>query len=267
MEEREDFQRVVEYMQAHWPSQAKAEWQVALEEYPALVEKAVTKLSGGATQNAQMIRVAGLSGSGKTTQILPAVEAYCEKKKMKPILLAARIFVEFHPHFREIVDFYGEENLRKMTDEFTTIMLFLTLRKLTSEGYDIVLDVTLLDPKIEGILMKFLEAGKYSLIMLMVATSPTVTEHFLAGREWRHTKETEQEFIRATRLALEFYAEKAPETRIVIWSVYRREPEYDGAVRGCLKVFDELSERTELPKKDDDERREAKIQYLRNLLD
>lgn len=259
--------KVVEYMRAHWPSQVKAEWQVQLDEYPAILERVVADFTRDATKKHQLIRIAGISGSGKTTQLLPAVEAYTTKRKMQPILLAARRFVEYHPHYQEIKDFYGEENLRKQTDEFATIMLFLSLGALIRAGYDIVLDVTLLDPAMEEILLKFMTESRYDLLILLLAVSPAVTEHFLAGRAWRHTKETEQEFIRATGAALDFYAEHASKSRIIIWSVYNEEPEYDGPIAGSQDIFAKFSARTDLPKKDDDARRAAKIKYLTADLD
>ena len=262
MGEAGELEKVVKYMKAHWPSKVKSEWQVGVEEYPALVSRVVTELTEGASRGRQLIRVAGISGSGKTTQILPAVEAYCDKRDLSPVLVAARVFVKYHPHYAEILDYYGEENVRKMTDEFSTIMLFLVLSELIRGGYDIVLDVTLLDPEMEGILVKMLLAAQYKMILLMVAVSPVVTEKFLAGRAWRHTAETEREFVRATEKALEFYASALPEGRVVMWSVYDLLPVYDGELSGCLEVFQEYSAREEMPAKDDDERREAKITYL-----
>ena len=258
----QDFSTVIQYMKSHWPSQAKPEWQVTIEEYPALLEQVIADFTAGATKHHQMIRIAGISGSGKTTQLLPATEAYCNKHHLKPILVAARRFVEYHPHYQAILDHYGAENLRKMTDEFSTIMMFLTLARLTAAGYDIILDVTLLDPEIEAILLKFLTNANYQLLILMVATSPTVTAHFLAGRSWRHTPETEAEFIRATKLALSFYAQSAPDTRIIIWSVYNEPPEYDGPIKSALPTFTKFSSLTTLPKKDDNARKTAKINYL-----
>lgn len=254
-------------MKAHWPSPVKSEWQVSLAEYPVILEKVLEDLTLAATKNHQLIRLAGISGSGKTTQILPAVEAYSRAHNFEPILMAARRFVEYHPHYQEIKDYYGEENLRKNTDEFATIMLFLTLSALIKGGYDIILDVTLLDPEMEAILLNLLKAGNYQMLILMIAVSPTVTEHFLAGRAWRHTKATEQEFIRATKKALDFYAESAPDLRIILWSVYDKLPIYDGPVRGCLDVFTDYSTREDLPKKDDDARRDAKINYLLSIAD
>lgn len=263
--ENADLATVVAYMQSHWPSHVKPEWQVTLTEYPDLVKQAVADLSQNVTRNRNLIRVAGISGSGKTTQILPAVDAYCETHDIHPALLAARQFVKYHPHYQKIFDFYGEENLRKMTDEFTTIMLFMSLATMIHAGFDIILDVTLLDPKMEAILTKFLTQAHYNLMILMVATSPTVTEKFLSDRAWRHTSETEQEFIRSTEKALQFYAENAPDTHIIIWSVYHEAPEFDGPVSNCLQTFRDFSQKTELPKPDDEARKAAKIAYLRQI--
>ena len=264
-ESSRELEQIIKYMKAHWPSNVKSEWQVGLAEYPAILEKVVREFTLAATKNHHLIRIAGVSGSGKTTQILPAVEAYCEKNNFEPILMAARRFVEYHPHYQEIKDFYGDENLRKMTDEFATIMLFLTLSELIKGGYDIVLDVTLLDPEMESILLKMLKAGKYQMTILMIAVSPTVTEKFLQGRAWRHSKATEKEFIRATSHALKFYADNAPDIHIIIWSVYDKPPVYDGPIKDSLEIFADYSSRTTLPAKDDDARRDAKIGYLRNL--
>ena len=257
-----ELEQIIKYMKAHWPSTVKPEWQVELAEYPEILKKVVSDFTLAATKNHHLIRIAGLSGSGKTTQILPAVEAYSKKHNFEPILLAARRFVEYHPHCQEIKDYYGEENLRKLTDEFSTIMLFLTISELTKGGYDIVLDVTLLDPEMEAILLKMLTTYQYNFTIMMIAVSPTVTERFLQGRAWRHSKETEQEFIRATEQALTFYAKKAPDTHIIIWSVYDLEPVYDGPAKNCLDIFHDYSSREALPKNDDDARRDAKIAYL-----
>lgn len=99
----------------------------------------------------------------------------------------------------------------------------------------------------------------------MIAVSPTVTEHFLEGRAWRHSKETEQAFICATAKALQFYASNAPGFHIILWSIYDLDPIYDDAISGCLDIISDYSSRTELPARDDDTRRDAKIAYLTSL--
>lgn len=265
MSESNQLKQVIEYMQAHWPSQVKEEWQVKLEDYPQISAQIIKDFTKDKTQKHNLIRIAGLSGSGKTSQILPAVEKYCENQRLNPVLIAARRFVEYHPHKKEIENEYGTENLRKNTDEFSTIMMFLTLNELTKYGYDIILDVTLLDPQIESILLNMLKTNNYRSMLLMIATSPEVTEHFLKDREWRHSKETEAEFIRATKNAMAFYAKNNGNLHTILWSVYDLEPIYHGPIKDALEIFNDYSSKTELPKPDDEERREAKIQFLSAL--
>ncbi|MBQ2643411.1 zeta toxin family protein [Candidatus Saccharibacteria bacterium] len=257
-----EFTQIVNYMKAHWPSRVKPEWQVSLEEYPVLAKKVFADLTVDKTTEHHLARIAGLSGSGKTTQLLPAVENYFNSQNLAPVLVAARIFAAYHPHYQEINDFYGEAKVRSMTDEFATIMMFLILDALTKAGYDIILDVTLLDPAVEEILLKALSANHYENLLLMIAASPEVTEKHLGGRNWRHTRETELEFIRATKAAMEFYATKAPELRAVIWNVYDTEPIYDGLVKNSIKTFTKYSTVTDIPPHDEAELRSAKIKYL-----
>lgn len=261
-EHHSELETVVAYMKSHWPSKVKPEWQVSLEEYPAILARILEDFSKDKTTQHNLIRIAGLSGSGKTTQLLPAIEAYAEKNNLKPILVAARRFAPYHPHYAEISDFYGAENVRKLTDEFSTIMMFLTLAKLTNDGFDIILDVTLLDPAIEEILVGFLEKSHYKHLIVMIAASPEVTEKHLGSRNWRHSRETELEFIRATSLALKFYAENASETRIVLWNTYDEKPIYDGPVKNSLKPFEKYSKVTDVPPHDEDVLRKAKIEYM-----
>ena len=116
---------VINYMKSHWPSEVKAEWQVTMDDYFAAVQKVLQDFTAHKTSSRHLVRIAGLSGSGKTTQLLPAVEAYFEKQHLSPILVAARRFAPYHPHYKEISDFYGEKNVRKLTDEFYDVSSFI----------------------------------------------------------------------------------------------------------------------------------------------
>ncbi len=259
----EDLAQIVAYMRAHWPSQVKKEWQVDVAEYAEIAKRVVLEWSKDATFGGEFVRITGQSGSGKTSQLLPAVEEYFKAKKARPVLVAARKFVEYHPYFKEIVAEYGEKDLRKMTDEFATIMMFLVIKGLISLRCDLILDVTLLDPKMEAILVKMLMEQKYDFWMGMIAVSPEITARFLQKREWRHTKETEEEFVRATQLALEFYAKHFGEMDIVMWNVWDAAPIFDGKIKDALKTWQEYEGITKIPKNyDENEIKEAKKKYL-----
>lgn len=251
---------VVKYMQSHWPSKVKPEWQVSLEEYPSILKKVIQDLTTGKTTERNFVRIAGISGAGKTTQLMPAVEAYYDARHLQPVLVAARLFASYHPHYEEIKQEYGEANVRKLTDEFSTIMMFMVLKSLSEQGYDMILDVTLLDPTIEAILQQMLEG--YHQLLLFIAVSPAVTERHLSGRAWRHTKETEAEFIRATSHALEFYAASTPDVLAVVWNAFDLDPVYQGPARDVVAPFTKWSEASDREPLDPDIRREAKIKLL-----
>lgn len=266
MSREAELEQVMAYIQAHWPSQLRPEWQVKLTEYPQIAKRVVGEFVKNVTFSRRLLRVTGPSGSGKTTQILPAAEAYAKQKGLRPVLVAARQFVKYHPHYQEIVAHYGKENLRKMTDDFVTVMMFLTLAALVDLGADIILDVALLDPSIERILMEMLTAQKYVAVILMTVISPVVAGKFLGMRDWRHDKGLEEEFLRATEKALDFYSSAYGEMRMIMWSVYDRLPVYDGPVRGAKKVFERYVTRTELPTDDEAACRAAKVDYLTSML-
>ena len=117
----------------------------------------------------------------------------------------------------------------------------------------------------EQILIGMLESQKYQAWMTMIAVSPEVTRRFLGKRAWRHTEETEQEFIRATESALELYAKNWGEMRMVVWNVWQEEPVFDGKIRDCLAVWRENSVVVEIPQCDEEALRIAKIKYLTKI--
>lgn len=260
-----NFEKMIDYVKAHWQSDLKREWQVKDEDYKNILLKILTDLTKGKTLNKKIVRIAGISGSGKTTQLLPAAEEYFKNKKMSPVLVAAREFAPYHPHFNEIKGFYGEENVRKKTDDFSAIMLFLTLNELVRQGYDIILDVALVDPSMEQILQQLVNTYDYEELILLIAASKEVAIKHLESRGWRHSGAAEGEFIRAMSVALNFYAENFSNLRVIMWDTFSEEPIYDGKVKGALPAFEKASSITEVPPHDEAVLLERKIAYLSML--
>ena len=52
-ESSQDLAKIIEYMQAHWPSKVKPEWQVDIKDYPAILEKILDDFTLAATKNHQ----------------------------------------------------------------------------------------------------------------------------------------------------------------------------------------------------------------------
>lgn len=259
----ENLQKIIPYLKTHWPSKLKREWQATPAEYAEISKKIFAELSEGKTKGRELVRLAGLSGSGKTSQLLPAAKAYFESRDKFPVEIAARVFAPFHPHFQEIIDFYGEEKIREMTDKFSAVMLFLVLSELMKNGYDIILDVSFLSSDLEKILLGMLEKGNYELLLLMVVVSLEVAEKHLKNRSWRHELETEREFARTTKKSLTFYIKNRPKTRAILWNTYEKSPIFDDYLgESALEIYQKYAHEMKIPIHDPESLREGKIRYL-----
>ena len=265
MDTSEFERKLMEYNRAHWGADnLPPEWREY--DFETALSQVMIDFTADATKNRKFYRIAGQSGTGKTTQLLPAVTAYYEAQNAKPILIAARLFVDYHPYKDQILERFGIENIRESTNEFSVCLMFLSLKALISEGWDIILDVTLLDPFIEGILMQLLTAYGYDSRIAMMAVSKEISDSFIGKRVDRKVRtSTAAEFWRATAAALDFYVENFPNTRISVWSAFKLKPVYDGPVVGSLAAIREYQQITKMPTKapSEDKLREAKIQYLR----
>jgi len=236
--------------------------------YPDMVRRALVDWTKGATRKKKFFRIAGQSGSGKSTQLLPAVEVWFAERGLRPVLVAARRFVKYHPFAKEIEKEYGVGRLREMTDEVSTIMMFLVLRELIGRGYDVILDVTLLDPMVEEFLMK--ELSEYEVRMSFVAVSREISDGFIAKREGKSgrvvAKNTAEESWRVIELALMFYAEKCAQMLVVIWNAWDKLPVFDGRIGdvGALATVREYWKIHEVPVEvDEEELALAKVEFMR----
>lgn len=259
--------QIMNYIKTHWPSQIKPEWTIPEEKYPEILKKTLKDLTKKATKGKQFFRLAGQSGTGKTTQLLPAIEAHFTNQQKHPILLAARILASYHPHAAAIKATYGPENFRQKTDAFTTILMFLTLKTLIQQGYDIILDLTLLDPIIESTLMQMLQTESYQTRLTITALSKEISDQHIAKRTSRQVaKSTATEFWRATHLSLAYYAQHHPRIPITIWNAWDLQPIYDGPIGDpkALQIIKKYQQITKLPPKTPDEAtlRQAKITHF-----
>lgn len=246
----ETVEKILKYVEKVFPNNLPEEWRVSAAEYVELAKRAVMEMSAEATKGRRLVRIAGRSGSGKTTQLLPAVKAWFGKDQ--PVVVAAREFVKYHPHLEEILHEYGESGVREMTDGFASLMIFLSLKMLTEAGFDIILDLSLVNAEMEKILIMMLTQAKYKTWMTMMAVPKEVAEKRLQQRNWRHGAEGEAEFAQATEASLRLYAEMLPEMRVVIWGMSDLTPAYDGPVGDAFDVFKkkegEVAEEVEVDK-------------------
>ena len=251
---------VLKYAKKHWDSELPENLRFSKEDAILAAERFLA--GKRATKNGSFVRLVGQSGVGKTTQLLPAAEEYYRARMREPILVAAREFVELHPHYREILEKYGEAELRRRTDDFATIVMFYVLVKLTQERADFILDLSFVGTKIEW--MFELMAKNYDeKTYLMMVVPEWKNLELLEGRGWRHGAELEAEFRRATKNGLEFYRKR--EGRIVMWGFDSLEPIFDGEFAGAEKVFECEMEREGFLERDEKTLAEQKKHYLKKI--
>ena len=264
-------QQIIAYIRAHWPSEIPPKWRIADEAYPKILAQIIQDLTPTATKSHQLFRLAGQSGSGKTSQLLPATQSYFKKLKLSPILIAARSFVPYHPFAKAIATAYGPENLRTKTNDSTTILMFLTLKSLIAQGYDIILDVAFLDPLVESALMQILSQQNYTTRCTMVALSKEISDQFVDQRKQRLVDQsTSSEFWRTTHLALAFYAKHHPKLPIIVWSAWDLQPIYSGPI-GNPKALSTIKKYQGIPtlplsSPTPNQLRLSKITYLENTI-
>ena len=54
-ESHRELEQIIKYMKSHWPSEVKPEWQVGLNEYPAILKKVINDFTLAATKNHRLI--------------------------------------------------------------------------------------------------------------------------------------------------------------------------------------------------------------------
>ncbi len=249
------------YAKKHWPSGLPKGLSARMKDIKGAAKKAIEDLSKGATKEGVVVRLAGQSGSGKTTQLLPAARAYFEKEKLKPILIAARELAKYHPYYEEILEKYGEKEIRKRTDDFATVMSYRVIRELTKKRYDLIIDIAFASTKVEHIFTLLTAKYKEKMVLLM-AISDKISERLLRERNWRHDKGMEKEFQSSNEKALRHYGHMCPEMRIIMWGFDSLAPVYDGAMSGALRVWKAETQRTDFKDMRIKDLVEAKINYI-----
>ncbi|MDR0393327.1 MAG: zeta toxin family protein [Puniceicoccales bacterium] len=213
------------------------------------------------------MRLVGQSGSGKTTQLLPAVEYVFQQANLSPVFLAVRNFVPYHPHLEAIKQQYGEHLLRENTNAFALSMLVLVFEKCVQRRYPVVFEVTLQSPLFEAHIHALLEENAYACDYQCLAIAKKDSDAWIQARYLetrRHVShKSAQFFFETLNPALKFLQTIHLPNRFFIWNRYRLDPD----VSSCQDPF--LLEKVERARLADDQPaleesvlREAKKQFL-----
>ena len=217
-----------------------------------------------------IIRLAGQSGSGKSTQLLPAALKAFEKKGIKPVHIAVREFIKYHPYKEEIKQIFGEISFRENTNNFAVTLAFLVVEKLIENGYPILFEITLLDENFEDYLAGLAAQNGYETSYHVLAVPRKQSDHWIEKRNEGVGVERPRKvsafskdyFFNCLPKALKALKESA-RASCTVWNGYEKEPVFNGKM-GDEKVLETLNlyRKKEILPHDPKELVQAKIDWF-----
>ena len=175
------------------------------------------------------IRLVGQSGSGKTSQLLPAMKAALEAQSQKYVSLAVRDFVPYHPNLSAIREHYDEGLVREKTNAFALTLLTLVLVRCIRAHLPILFEVTLLSPEYERFAHRCLSEEGYGCDYHCLAIAKETSDAWIEAR-CREThrvvsKRSSDFFFQTLQSALESLQSVRMPNRVFIWDAYHTEPQ------------------------------------------
>ena len=224
--------RVFQFIEQHWgPLDPLGEKLVDAYDWGFLTEQAFQKkvsLLKPSDTLKTCIRLVGQSGSGKTSQLLPAVKSALNACERTFVSFAVRDFVEFHPRLKEIREKFGESLLREKTNAFALTLLTLVFKRCVEAHLPILFEVTLLSPLYEDFIHQLLLKENYGCDYQCLAISKFVSDKWIQERFLKTqrvvSKNSSDFFFNTLRPAMELIKTFPLTNRVFIWSKNARKP-------------------------------------------
>lgn len=138
------------------------------------------------SNNPYAIKFGGQCGSGKTTQLLPSIaNALTKYDNDNYIHLAVRLFAKYHPNYEQLLKTYGQGLIREKTNAIALSYMFVIMERLIKNGYNVLCEVSLLDPVFEEYFIKLAKLYKYNIIYNIISV-PFEISNMLANNRTKH---------------------------------------------------------------------------------
>ena len=248
-------------------------WKCEIDSYEiyCIAKKEFKNIAINASKNKKYFRLIGQSGSGKTTQLLPAINEYCYKNNIKPVHFAVRNFAIFHPQYDKLLEKYGNSEIREITNGFALKCLLICLVFAIQNNFDILLEVTLLTKKFEKFLLKILKNSDFSRKYYAIAINKQLSNHLINKRKLqKNTIESGRKvntksadfFYKNLFSSLNFLTMFDKSSNIIIWNAFNLYPVYDSVLKNCRSIFIKNSKIVSYCFKDVSKLSKAKVNYL-----
>lgn len=127
-----------------------------------------------------LIRLSGQSGTGKSTQLLPAVLSAVAREDY--VQLNVGKFAPFHPRYDEWLH-DCPSLVREKTNGFALRALVMFYTACLKKKVNVVLDMTLLEPEIEGYFYTLAKKQGYCIHTHVLGVPKVVSDGFIAKRQ------------------------------------------------------------------------------------
>lgn len=228
-------------------------------------KRAFEQLRCGCTQSRHFFRLAGQSGAGKTSQLFKSHELILSKSSLRPMHIAVRNFAKFHPRHDQL---RARADYREKTNGFALKVAICVLDMALEGGYDIILEIALLDKRFERYIAKKLSRQSYSCYYHILCVNKLFSDIFIFKREVQTARTTfsssSDYFYKIMRKSLKFLSKNA-NFDCFLWSIHNLQPIYRGKISACYTAFLAAQKKISPPPYSESELLNAKINFLEEL--
>ena len=192
-----------------------------------------------------IFRTCGQSGSGKTTQLRPAIDSILNDNFIK---IAIRDFVKYHPNYNEFIKDYEIGLIREKTNGYGLLLCFKILEFLIINHFNILLEVTILDNSFEEYISNLLKQNNYTINYHILSIPKNKSDLWI---EKRKTETTENKRI-VLKSSSDFFYNILPKTlnklinyniwnqndKIILWNGFEFEPIHIGNIKNNKKFIE-----------------------------
>lgn len=215
-------------------------------------------------------RLAGQSGSGKSTQLLPTILKVEEGKGNTPVVIAVRTFAKYHPRYDELTATLPAGTIREATNGFALKCTCAAYAMLLQQGYLTVLDLTIMDHWFESFMLSQVQSNNYDAEYHILAVNKDLSISFIEKRRKDINSPEHGKIVNASSIdywygalprGIKFLSENDARNNCFIWTAYSMQPLYHGTLKKAPEALETGRALSGNPLHEDDMRR-GKFEFL-----
>ena len=228
-------------------------------------------LCGSFTKQKTFYRLAGQSGCGKTTQLLPTLLEFEQGQGNYPVVVAVRNFYKYHPRFAQFQNELPHGELRERTNGFSLKCVAVAIKQFIERGFLVILDMTILDPIFEAFVNQHLQSNRYKVHYHILAVSKHISDALIDKRKSDTTSSevgkvvhavTKDYFFDILPKGLSYLASVDKTGSATVWTVFNPQPIYHGELNGVCVALQQGRDMTGELRYSEEELRISKLKWL-----